>query len=409
MKIRGNTVGTPIKPKQVLVKSENLTPEEQSQARQKIGAMQNGVADTDLDMQHHNLKKVKEITLDFGLGSSVTMSNYVDEGNRVHFAGNANNGFGNVGLSNIADGKKDNDAATVGQLKAAVNPINDSVKDLAELMSDFNQDICDILQEVQNAGAVKKIDNQDSTARVPLYDLENGVYVLKGYFKLNNTNSSATNANVSLSTETLSIVSGSTETKYVTLIFGSGKVARYEIAAESYKSYPVRNILNTPDGFELLAETILTEDASLISWTQTKDGKPLTDYKDFFIYWVGKFEVDVNNQAWICRANSGQMFYTYTFINKGTANCAFWWEIKELYNDNSNTIWLANFPSTYITSLPREFDYYNQGLHGSNKAQSSDLCFNPSGYKIQSLQFGSLSDGAKMVAGSKAILLGRAR
>ena len=38
MKIRGNTVGTPIKPKQVLVKCEDLTPEEQAQVREKIGA-----------------------------------------------------------------------------------------------------------------------------------------------------------------------------------------------------------------------------------------------------------------------------------------------------------------------------------------------------------------------------------
>ena len=38
MKIRGNTVGTPIKPTKVLVKSENLTPEEQAKARENIGA-----------------------------------------------------------------------------------------------------------------------------------------------------------------------------------------------------------------------------------------------------------------------------------------------------------------------------------------------------------------------------------
>lgn len=38
MKIRGNTVGTPIKPKKVLVKSENLTEEEKALARANIGA-----------------------------------------------------------------------------------------------------------------------------------------------------------------------------------------------------------------------------------------------------------------------------------------------------------------------------------------------------------------------------------
>lgn len=39
MKIRGNTVGTPIKPEKVLVKSENLTGAEKAKARENIGAV----------------------------------------------------------------------------------------------------------------------------------------------------------------------------------------------------------------------------------------------------------------------------------------------------------------------------------------------------------------------------------
>lgn len=38
MKIRGNTVGTPIKPEKAVVKCQNLTEEEKAQARQNIGA-----------------------------------------------------------------------------------------------------------------------------------------------------------------------------------------------------------------------------------------------------------------------------------------------------------------------------------------------------------------------------------
>ena len=41
-KIRGNTVGTTIAPEKVLVKSENLTPEEKAQARANIGAAKEG-------------------------------------------------------------------------------------------------------------------------------------------------------------------------------------------------------------------------------------------------------------------------------------------------------------------------------------------------------------------------------
>ena len=39
MKIRGNTVGTPIKPEKNIVKATNLTEDEKAQARENIGAM----------------------------------------------------------------------------------------------------------------------------------------------------------------------------------------------------------------------------------------------------------------------------------------------------------------------------------------------------------------------------------
>ena len=39
MKIRGNTVGTPIKPEKNLIKATDLTEEEKAQARENIGAL----------------------------------------------------------------------------------------------------------------------------------------------------------------------------------------------------------------------------------------------------------------------------------------------------------------------------------------------------------------------------------
>ena len=44
MKIRGNTVGTPIKPEKAIVRCENLTEEEQAKARENIGAISNDLA-----------------------------------------------------------------------------------------------------------------------------------------------------------------------------------------------------------------------------------------------------------------------------------------------------------------------------------------------------------------------------
>lgn len=117
MKIRGNTVGTTIAPEKVLVKSENMTPEEQAQARQNIGAMAS-VADAELDMNHKSITNVTSIEFDQGIGLSATGSIFHSNGVRLHFASNLGNR--KVGLSGIADGEDDNDAVTVGQMNTAI-------------------------------------------------------------------------------------------------------------------------------------------------------------------------------------------------------------------------------------------------------------------------------------------------
>lgn len=117
MKIRGNTVGTTIAPEKVLVKSEKLTPEEQAQARQNIGAMAS-VVDTDLDMNHKSIINVKSLEFDFGQGLSVTGDIFYNGGARLNFA--SNQGDKKVGLSGIAYGVDDTDAVTVGQLNKAI-------------------------------------------------------------------------------------------------------------------------------------------------------------------------------------------------------------------------------------------------------------------------------------------------
>ena len=46
MKIRGNTIGTPIKPEKNILKATDLTEEEKAQARENIGAAAVGVVFT---------------------------------------------------------------------------------------------------------------------------------------------------------------------------------------------------------------------------------------------------------------------------------------------------------------------------------------------------------------------------
>ena len=270
----------------VLYTEQDITEEQQEQARKNIGAMQNGIADTDLDMQLHKLKNVRSLVFDFGENSKVEIGNYVENGPRVGFGGIHNGAITSVGLSNIADGMYDNDAATVGQLKASM----------------------------------------------------------------------ATN------------------------------------------------------DYVLLAETITTEDVSQISWTQCANGEPLTNYKDFFIYWVGKFDKEVSSEAWICNANGGSMYYGYTYLAKRIDIArGFWWDIKELHRNENTTIWRFSFPSEIMGGFSQDFSYTNQGLDSSAKAVKAGICCTATGNRIEQLRIGSLSTGSKMLAGSKALLLGRKR
>ena len=52
MKIRGNTVGTTLKPERAVVAAKNLTPEQQKQARDNIGASALIVTETNGELSH---------------------------------------------------------------------------------------------------------------------------------------------------------------------------------------------------------------------------------------------------------------------------------------------------------------------------------------------------------------------
>ena len=61
MKIRGNTVGTTLKPEQAVVKCQNLTEEQKAQARANIGAAKDGENSGDATAKQYEL--IEDITL----------------------------------------------------------------------------------------------------------------------------------------------------------------------------------------------------------------------------------------------------------------------------------------------------------------------------------------------------------
>lgn len=308
---------------------QDLTKEQKAQARDNIGAMQNGAANSNLDMSGYDIEWVRNVYMIarnsshyiyIGCSGAVT-----DADDFSHAIFNMSDELSHdVVIRGVADGIGDKDAATVGQLNAA-----------------------------------------------------------------------AGNIEATLTTQQKQI---------------SANTAGLEEQAKALETHgQAITDLTASKGFVRLAETVLTEDANEIMWTQGENGEKLSDYKDFFIHWVGKFDKEVGSEAWVCRANNGGLYFGYIFLKKVTTMQGFWWHIEELCSDDTYTTWKTTLPNAMLTQYKGDFDYDNQGLSGASQQLRGILTCRDSSSKIEHLRFGSLATGAKMVAGSKAVLYGRKR
>ena len=171
--------------------------------------------------------------------------------------------------------------------------------------------------------------------------------------------------------------------------------------------------------FVRLAETVLTEDAVEIVWTQTQDDQPLSDYKDFFIFWTGKFTADVStthatNSRFQCKGNGGTSYFSCQFPKKSsTENYAGWFYIEEIINDGKFALWRSQFPNAFLrTGNGVNIDYRVQGLIDACQTTVTDICCitNPAHTTLQSLHLGNVAESISIfAAGTKAVLYGRAR
>jgi hypothetical protein len=165
--------------------------------------------------------------------------------------------------------------------------------------------------------------------------------------------------------------------------------------------------------YEILAETTLTEPARQIKWTKADNGKSLTDYKDFFIYWTGSFTANTS-EAFLCNGNDGGMYFAYYFPARGTGARGGWFQIDELLGKEKEVVaYRSLYPSTFLGNVFVE-RLETQGLAENNRAVSSDLVFrseNPDFTNfIETIIFGTTPTATSMFAtGTRAILLGRAR
>lgn len=121
MKIRGNTIGTPMKPDKILVKAQNLTEEQKRQARKNIGAL--GGDDDCLEMLTIAGQDQDSETVIYSGGSTG------DRNAILRFDGAQ---YANAPvLRGIADGVEYQDAATFGQLDRQRESLADYVGDFA--------------------------------------------------------------------------------------------------------------------------------------------------------------------------------------------------------------------------------------------------------------------------------------
>lgn len=192
--LNGQTFGVN-DPNAVQTEAQNLTPEEQEQARKNIGAMKCPEDNDVLNLKGSEVKDISSIEINYRtegeVTGSTTISAYKDtedeNGARysiVEFS-QTENGNSTV-LRNIHDGINDWDAATVRQLKGAVAGLETTKKRITVIDETSDDDHYPTAKAVYdyigNVNHVKYINNQDKDNRISIRSLESGIYIIQGYF-----------------------------------------------------------------------------------------------------------------------------------------------------------------------------------------------------------------------------------
>lgn len=128
----------------VFYTEQNLSTAQMEQARKNIDAMQNGEADSDLSMNNYGIGEIRSLGFrsqnDGDDAVSIEQLNSItDENNNTQgvLFFSYPDGDGNVILRGVADGIESNDAATVGQLNAAVGDIETALDSIITIQNEL--------------------------------------------------------------------------------------------------------------------------------------------------------------------------------------------------------------------------------------------------------------------------------
>lgn len=162
--------------------------------------------------------------------------------------------------------------------------------------------------------------------------------------------------------------------------------------------------------FVLIGDATLTEPAAVFDFSSDLNGNPLSQYKDFFLYFYGSTTLGTSNRAFAVRANTGSTYFMWQRIGSVAADSlfGFWHSIEEIYNADDLKIWKSNFSATALLNVME--NGAAQGLAGNNVSVSSDFSVSLKKNKITSIEFflTGTSDNTYTV-GSRCMLFGRAR
>lgn len=171
--------------------------------------------------------------------------------------------------------------------------------------------------------------------------------------------------------------------------------------------------------FELLCDTTITEDVAEVKWTNADSGEPISNYKDLFIYFYGKFTAE-ETKALFCNSNNGGQYYMWNPFNKKTSFRALWISIEtvcgtdkiDAYPNESSYNGMVFRITKYPKSLLGNVSEANLSIQGLSDA-NADLRCDTTILNIERVPFTNIAIGngstptAIFAAGSRFLLLGR--
>ncbi len=97
----------------------------------------------------------------------------------------------------------------------------------------------------------------------------------------------------------------------------------------------------------LLGQTVLTEPAGELLWTQTAGEE--TDYGEFFVLVEGGMDSSAEQAPFYCRA--GEDFLSRQSITKTAGKLRWWIRIRQAGKTEAGTLWQCSFPATLTAGL----------------------------------------------------------